>query len=249
MRVPLQILIEKLKEYKQALITETVTRGLDLDVEMQDSGIEWIGKIPEHWGMCRLRNLGTVQNGISKSGEYFGHGSPFVSYGDVYRNYNLPFGVSGLINSTEEEKNNYSVKKGDVFFTRTSEVITEIGIASTCIKTIIDATFAGFLIRFRPTGTALDMKYSKYYFRSEHQRLYFTKQVNLVTRASLSQDLLKSMPVLLPPKEEQQEIAEYLDRKCQSIDGVIEQKQKLIEKLTQYKKSLIYEVVTGKKEV
>ena len=73
--------------------------------------------------------------------------------------------------------------------------------------------------------------------------------MNLVTRASLSQDLLKRLPVLIPLKEEQKEIADYLDEKCTSIDAAIEQKQNLIEKLTEYKKSLIYEVVTGKKEI
>ena len=73
--------------------------------------------------------------------------------------------------------------------------------------------------------------------------------MNLVTRASLSQDLLKRMPVLIPSKDEQKEIADYLDKKCKAIDTTIEQKQKLIEKLTEYKKSLIYECVTGKKEI
>ncbi len=244
-----EILIEKLKEYKQSLITETVTKGLNPNVKMKDSGVEWIGEVPNHWKICRLRNLGNVQNGISKSGEYFGHGEPFVSYGDVYKNYKLPVKVTGLIDSTEDEKKNYSVEKGDVFFTRTSEVINEIGISSVCEKTIKNATFAGFLIRFRPIYEIINIKYSMYYFRSEHQRTYFTKQMNLVTRASLSQDLLKSMLVLLPTEKEQQEIADYLDKKCESIDKAIEQKQKVIEKLTEYKKSLIYEVVTGKKEV
>ena len=73
--------------------------------------------------------------------------------------------------------------------------------------------------------------------------------MNLVTRASLSQDLLKRLPVLIPSKEKQKKIADYLDKKCTAIDTVIEQKQKLIVKLTEYKKSLIYECVTGKKEI
>ena len=73
--------------------------------------------------------------------------------------------------------------------------------------------------------------------------------MNLVTRASLGQDLLKSMPVLLPPMEEQKEIAKFLDKKCSAIDNAIKTKEKIIDKLIAYKKSLIYEVVTGKKEV
>ena len=242
-------IIEELKAYKQSVITEAVTKGLNPDVPMKDSGIEWIGKIPESWEVCRVRNLGTTQNGISKGGEFFGEGAPFVSYSDVYKNMELPQNASGLILSTKEEQEKFSVVKGDVLFTRTSETIEEIGISSTCIQTISNAVYAGFLIRFRPNGNKLYDKYSKYYFRSDIHRAYFVKEMNIVTRASLSQDLLKSLVVLLPPLSEQQSIASYLDEKCSEIDSLISIKQSKIESLKEYKKSIIYEYVTGKKEV
>ena len=244
-----QAVIEKLKAYKLSVITEAVTKGLNPVVPMKDSGIDFIGSIPEAWRICRLRNIGTLQNGISKGGEFFGHGFPFVSYGDVYRNFSLPVQVAGLIDSSDEERKNYSVESGDIFFTRTSETIEEVGFSSVCEETIPDATFAGFLIRVRPFTDDLVSKFSKYYFRSNHHRYYLVKQMNLVTRASLGQDLLKSMPVLVPPKDEQISIAAYLDKKCGAIESSIEYKQRVIERLTAYKKSLIYEVVTGKKEV
>ena len=244
-----QEVIEKLKAYKLSVITEAVTKGLNPDVPMKDSGIDFIGSIPEAWRICRLRNIGTLQNGISKSGESFGHGFPFVSYGDVYRNFSLPVQVAGLIDSSDEERRNYSVESGDIFFTRTSETIEEVGFSSVCEETIPDATFAGFLIRVRPFTDDLVPKFAKYYFRSNHHRYYLVKQMNLVTRASLGQDLLKSMPVLVPPKDEQISIAAYLDKKCGAIESSIEYKQRVIERLTAYKKSLIHEVVTGKKEV
>lgn len=244
-----QEVIEKLKAYKLAVITEAVTKGLNPVVPMKDSGIDFIGSIPEAWRICRLRNIGTLQNGISKSGEFFGHGFPFVSYGDVYRNFSLPVQVAGLIDSSDEERRNYSVESGDIFFTRTSETIEEVGFSSVCEETIPDATFAGFLIRVRPFTDDLVPKFAKYYFRSNHHRYYLVKQMNLVTRASLGQDLLKSMPVLVPPKDEQISLAAYLDKKCGAIESSIEYKQRVIERLTAYKKSLIYEVVTGKKEV
>ena len=244
-----QQIIEKLKEYKLSVITEAVTKGLDPNVPMKDSGIDFIGSIPETWRICRLRNIGTLQNGISKGGEFFGHGFPFVSYGDVYRNFSLPVQVAGLIDSSDEERRNYSVESGDIFFTRTSETIEEVGFSSVCEETIPDATFAGFLIRVRPFTDDLVPKFAKYYFRSNHHRYYLVKQMNLVTRASLGQDLLKSMPVLVPPKDEQISIAAYLDKKCGAIESSIEYKQRVIERLIAYKKSLIYEVVTGKKEV
>lgn len=244
-----QEVIEKLKAYKLSVITEAVTKGLNPNVPMKDSGIDFIGSIPETWRICRLRNIGTLQNGISKGGEFFGHGFPFVSYGDVYRNFSLPVQVAGLIDSSDEERRNYSVESGDIFFTRTSETIEEVGFSSVCEETIPDATFAGFLIRVRPFTDDLVPKFAKYYFRSNHHRYYLVKQMNLVTRASLGQDLLKSMPVLVPPKDEQISIAAYLDKKCGAIESSIEYKQRVIERLTSYKKSLIYEVVAGKKEV
>ena len=252
-----QQVIEKLKAYKQSLITEAVTGKVKIEngkicgeyESYKDSGVEYLGKIPLDWNIKRLRYIGKCQNGISKGGEFFGSGYPFVSYGDVYNNLVLPETVSGLIESTHEEQENYSVKAGDIFFTRTSETIEEVGFTSVCLKTIENATFAGFVIRVRPFTDELIPDYSKYYFSSDAHRRFFVKEMNLVTRASLSQDLLKRLPVLIPSKEKQKEIADYLDKKCTAIDTAIEQKQKLIEKLTEYKKSLIYECVTGKKEV
>ena len=244
-----QAIIEKLKEYKLSLITESVTRGLNYECQMKDSGIDYIGLIPAHWHQCRLRNIGGAQNGISKGAEYFGEGFPFVSYGDVYRNYSLPYEVQGCVRTTAEEQEHYSVEAGDIFFTRTSETIDEVGFSCVCEKTIPMATYAGFVIRVRPYSNVLYTGYAKYYFRSSHHRSYLAKEMNLVTRASLGQDLLKSMPVLVPPKEEQKVIASFLDEKCDEIDYIISQKESLISKLIDYKKSMVYEAVTGKREV
>lgn len=243
--------IEKLKEYRQAIITKAVTKGLDPNVPMKDSGVEWIGDIPSHWKLQRVKNIGSTQNGISKSSDSFGKGYPFVAYGDVYKNYSLPENVDGLIDSTIEERGNYSVMDGDIFFTRTSETIEEVGFSSVCEKTINNAVFAGFLIRLRPfkRNSLILTNFAKYYFRAGLLRRYIVKEMNLVTRASLGQGLLKAMAVVLPPINEQKQIADYLDEKCEKINRIIEIKKSKIEKLQAYKKSLIYEYVTGKKRV
>lgn len=243
-------MINELEAYKQSVITEVVTKGLDRNVKMKDSGVEWIGEIPEGWNVQRLRTLGWCQNGISQNGDYFGEDFeyPFVSYPDAYKNYAVPY-PSGRANSTDEDRVRYSLKQGDVLFTRTSETIEEIGFASTCVETIQNAVFSGFLIRFRPTTEKLFYGYSKYFFRSMIHRAYFVKEMNLVTRASLSQDLLKNLPVVLPSFEEQQQIASYLDIKTSQIDSLISIKQEKIAELKDYKKSVIYEYVTGKKRV
>ena len=243
-------MIEELKAYKQSVITEAVTKGLNPDVPMKDSGIDWIGDVPEGWEIVRLKTLGGLQNGISRSGDYFGEDFeyPFISYSDVYKNIEIPY-PSGRANSTIEDRTRYSVQEGDVLFTRTSETIEEIGFAATCTNTINNAVFSGFLIRFRPNSNKLFKGYSKYYFRSDIHRAYFVKEMNLVTRASLSQDLLKNLFVLIPSFSEQQSIASYLDTKCAEIDALIAIKQAKIDELKDYKKSVIYEYVTGKKEV
>ncbi len=244
-----EALIERLKERRQILIHRAVTRGLNPDVRMKDSGVEWIGEVPEHWKILPLRYVGKCQNGISKAGDYFGTGYPFVSYGDVYKNIVLPKEVHGLVESNPSDREMYSVEAGDVFFTRTSETIEEIGLTSTCAHTIKDATFAGFLIRFRPNKGSLFSGFSKYYFGSSTNREFFIKEMNLVTRASLSQELLKRLPVLLPPIDEQRELADYLEISTAKFAKAISLKETEITKLREYKSTLINAAVTGKIKV
>lgn len=241
--------VSLLKERKQILIQQAVTRGLNPDAPMRDSGVDWIGEIPEHWGISKVRYLGTTQNGISAGADYFGSGFPFVSYGDVYNNRQLPQKVNGLAKSTKSDQELYSVQSGDIFFTRTSETVEEIGFASTCFKSIEKATFAGFLIRFRNVSPNLKTQYAKHYFNAPMMRDYFVKEMNLVTRASLSQELLKSLPVLLPPADEQLAIFDFIERASSKIDKAIAAQQKQIGKLKEYKTTLINSAVTGKIKV
>ena len=242
-------LIKVLKEQKQAIIDQAVTKGVNSSVKMKPSGINWLGDIPEEWKVQKLRYIGNLQNGISESSEYFGTGFPFVSYGDVYKNLELPSTVSGLANSDEKQQVIYSVKEGDVFFTRTSETREEAGITSVCTRTIDKAVFSGFLIRLRPKEGILDKNFSKYYFRNSNIRDYFTREMNLVTRASLGQELLKNLPVLLPSLPEQKEIADSIERTTRPIEDLITATQKGITLMEEYRTRLISDVVTGKIDV
>jgi type I restriction enzyme S subunit len=196
-----------------------------------------------------LRYLGFCQNGININADAFGKGSPFLSYSDVYKNDKIPLKLNGLVQSNEKDKFKFSILKGDVFFTRTSETMEEIGIASTCLQDISNAVFAGFLIRFRPIKGALYSGFAQYFFRSKIHRRFFVKEMNLVTRASLSQELLKKLPVLLPPLEEQQQIVDYIEKEMERINTKIDRTKKLIELLKEYRTALISEVVTGKVKV
>lgn len=244
-----QQLIALLKEKRQAVISHAVTKGLNPHVKMKDSGVEWLGEVPEHWEVKKLRYLGFCQNGINISGEYFGSGYPFISYSDVYKNDTLPLDTDGLLESNSKDRQLYSVQAGDVFFTRTSETIDEIGFASTCLKTIERATFAGFLIRFRPTDNYLDASFSKFYFRNELLRIFFVKEMNLVTRASLSQDLLKNLPVTLPPITEQEEIGKFLDKTQLTFRKLVNNAENAVQLLQERRTALISAAVTGKIDV
>lgn len=244
-----QRLIELLKEQKTILINQAVTKGLNPNVTMRDSGVEWIGDIPAHWQVKKLRFLGKTQNGISAGAEYFGSGYPFVSYSDVYNNLELPKEIKGLAQSTEQDRKQYSIEKGDVLFTRTSETVEEIAYSSVCTETINNSTFAGFLIRFRPQKNILEPMYSKYFFSARIHRNYFVKEMNLVIRASLSQDLLKNLPVLLPPPNEQKQIALYCSDISKAIEQIINNERLAIEKLNEFKQTLIAHAVTGKIKV
>jgi len=241
--------IELLKEKRKALISHVVTKGLSSDIEMKDSGVEWLGDVPAHWDISKLKYLGACQNGINIGGEFFGSGDPFISYGDVYNNKTLPAKVKGLVQSTDKDKILYSVQEGDVLFTRTSETVEEIGFSSVCKISVYNAVFAGFLIRFRPKSKTLDKDYSGYFFQNEKLRSFFTKEMNLVTRASLSQELLKRMPVLLPPNKEQSDIGSYLNHKTARIDLLLEKTSKSIELLKEHRTVLISAAVTGKIDV
>jgi type I restriction enzyme S subunit len=242
-------LIEKLDEKRIAVITQAVTKGLDKNAKLKPSGVDWLGDVPGGWKVRKLRFIGVCQNGINIGAEFFGRGDPFVSYGDVYNNKELPSSVKGLVQSSDSDKKAYSVETGDILFTRTSETIEEIGFSSVCMETIEDAVFAGFLIRVRPDANEISMKFSKYYFQNILLRAFFVKEMNLVTRASLSQDLLKKLPVLLPSIDEQIIIAKYLDEATSKTEKMVKKVQSAIDKLIEYRAAIVTSAVTGKIDV
>lgn len=241
--------IDLLKEQRKSLINQVITKGLDPNVKIKDSGVEWIGDIPSHWKITPLRFLGFFQNGISKSSEFFGTGYPFMNYGDVYKNEITPESVEGKVQSTETDRIQYSVIRGDIFFTRTSESKDDIGVSSTCLKTIPECVFSGFVIRFRFYERTHIPEYSRNHFQTYWKKVFIESKMDIVTRSSLSQQVLGQVPVLIPPIDEQQQIVEYLDNRTKEIDDLMSLEQKKIEVLKEYRQSLISEVITGKIDV
>ncbi len=244
-----QRFIEALAQKWSATLSFVVTNGLTPETPRKDSGISWIGEIPESWDVAKLGHIGRCANGINIGGEAFGSGFPFISYGDAYKNPQLPNQVQGLVQSTQEDRVRYSVKAGDVLFTRTSETVEEIGFSSVCVEDIPNAVYAGFLIRFRPFKNRLSPQFSKYLFRNEALRAFFSREMMIVTRASLSQGLLQKLPVLLPPLSEQQKIAEYLQGLEDRHQQITAKTKRSIDGLREFRSALITAAVTGQIDV
>lgn len=250
-----KVVIEKLKEYKQSIITEAVTKGLDKSVSLKDSGIEWIGKIPQHWEVEKLKNLYNFGKGLSiTKDDLTENGISVISYGQIHSKTNTGTHISDdLIRFVPEnylENNSQSlVNKGDFIFADTSEDIEGAG---NCVFVDKEMTlFAGYhsIILRNKLFDYIFGKYLSYLFKTIQWRAQVRSRVNGIKVYSISQKILKEITVVVPKQQEQQQIAVYLDKKCSEIDKAIANKEQVIEKFTEYKKSLIYECVTGKRKV
>lgn len=185
----------------------------------------------------RIGDLYEVSNGLSKAGEFFGTGSPFLSFSTVFNNYFIPPEINDFVQSTEKEQTSYSVKAGDVFITRTSETTEELGMSCVALKDYPSATYNGFCKRLRPITDHTNPLYMGYYLRSSMFRANFKKVASLITRASLRNEDLMKFPVDLPPYEEQTKISDILFK----YDALIENNNKRIKVLEQMAESLYKE--------
>lgn len=175
-----------------------------------------------------LGELYTVHNGLSKGRKFFGSGYPFLSFSTVFNNYFIPNELVDLVQSDEKEQKIYSISRGDVFVTRTSETSDELGMSCVALKDYPRATYNGFTKRMRPIATDLvHPEYIGYYMRMPSFRGEFQAFSTMTTRASLRNEDLLSLTILLPPMEQQIKIAEVL----QTYDKLIENNQKQIKLL------------------
>ena len=245
-----QTQIEKLKA-KQSLITEVVTKGLDSTVPMKNSGVEWIGEIPEKWSVVPLKSKFSFGKGLPiTKDDLVEEGIPVISYGQIHAKWNT--GVTThenllrYVNESYLESNSSAlVKKGDLIMADTSEDRDGCG---NCAYIDIDETvFAGYHTIILNALNSENNKYFAYLFLTDNWRSQIRKAVSGVKLFSISRRILGCVSVLVPNNAE--DIVNYLDAKCAYIDRLIAIKQAKIEKLEQYKRSLIYEYVTGKKEV
>lgn len=245
--------IETLQEYKKSVITEAVTKGLDPNVEMKDSGVEWISEIPKQWKISKIKYLFNSGKGLSITKEnLIDEGLPVISYGQIHSKINNGVKINKQLLrfvSYDYQKANYNcqVKKYDFVFADTSEDYEGCG---NCVyKRDDNILYAGYHTIILHSKIKRDNRYLAYLFLSDLWRKQIREVVYGVKVLSITQKILINASIFLPSESEQKQIADYLDVKCSEIDSLIEEKQKQLENLEQYKKSLIYEYVTGKKEV
>lgn len=240
--------IEEYKKLKQAVITQTVTKGVRGEREMKDSGVEWAGLVPHHWGVAKIGSIGQTSSGAtplrSKEASFFDDAAiRWVRTLDL--NDGLVYDSSEKITELALASSACSIMpKGTVCVAMyggagtigkcgllMSDCATNQAVCSiVCNCKIVSPIFLLMqLLALKPYW----MKYA----------------VGTRKDPNISQDVVARMKILIPPLDEQKEITDYLDAKCAEIDGLIAKKEQLVKELESYKKSLIYEVVTGKREV
>ena len=179
------------------------------------------------WKKVKLGELYEVHNGLSKARPFFGEGYPFLTFSTVFNNYFIPNQITDLVQSTKKEQESYSIHRGDVFVTRTSETSDELGMSCVALKDYPMATYNGFTKRMRPITDRVLPEYIGYYLRLPSFRGKFQAFSTMTTRASLRNEDLLGLEVELPPMEVQKQIAGVLS----AYDALIENNQKQIKLL------------------
>jgi type I restriction enzyme S subunit len=246
--------IEKYKELKKSLINETVCRGLDKNVKLKPSGIDWIGDIPEHWEVKRLKDIGFLYSGLSgKSAKDFNqennpYNKAFITFVNIANNQYIKNDNFGSVVILESDNQN-RVKKNDLFFLMSSESYTDIGKTSLLLEDIEDTYLNSFCKGFRITNKLVKPLFINYLMSASSFRENLIVQGKGFTRINLKIEKINDFQFLIPPTTEQTAIAQYLDEKTSKIDQITANLSQQIETLKELRKSLINEVVTGKVRV
>jgi type I restriction enzyme S subunit len=239
--------IKVLKQYKTSLITETVTKGLDKSVPMKDSGIDWIGKIPAHWEIKRLKYIlkTPLQYGATETGDDYDVSLPrYIRITDISLDNELK--NEDKLSLPLDAAKPYLLKDGDILFARSGATVGKSFIFN---KKYGQAAFAGYLIRAVCDIEKYFPKYIYYITLGTGYEQWLQMVFTQATIQNIGANRYENLIITSPPPAEQQAIASFLDDKCKSIDRILSDKQTSIETMKSYKKSLIYEYVTGKKRV
>ena len=236
-----------LKEQRQSVIFEAVTKGLDPTVTYKDSGVEWIGEIPEGWLVRKLKAVAWVQTGIAKGKDLSGEEDtvlvPYLRVANVQDGFlNLEEIATIEVRPTDVAR--YRLKNGDVLMNEGGDY-DKLGRGHIWREEVPGCIHQNHVFAVRPF--AIRSEWLNWYTGASPAQFYFMTRANQSTNlASISANNLKDLFVLCPSDIEQQQIADYLDTRCTELDRVVAANNAVIDKLKDYRQSLIYEVVTGK---
>ena len=241
-------LLEKKKDayarLKKAMINRAVTRGLDEHVKLKDSGVEWIGMIPEHWEVKRGKDIGKITHGVSFTPDDLREENDGVL---IMRASNIQNGQLSYYDkvyvSSELIPRSKLLKKNDIIICGTNGSLELVG-KSTIIKDDINASYGSFMLRFQTSQNASFIHLQLSQLVEMYRGLFATTTINQLTISQFQSFLFS-----LPPLSEQQAIATYLDEKCTKIDAAIANIDKQTDALKRLKRSLINEVITGQRAV
>ena len=240
--------IAEYKELKQAVIFEAVTQGLDKNVPLKDSGVEWIGEIPSHWQYKKLRyvveDIGDIDHYMPES---VNSGIPYAMTGDLC-DYASSINFDSCKQVSYEDylrlSKKIKVEKGDIIFARYASI------GNICYVDIDKKFLVSYsCVTIKPTKSDINGFFLKYYLQSSAFKEEVMRYANSNVQANVGKESMLQAKISLPSMQEQDMIVDYLDARIGDIDALISEKQALIDDLKAYKKSLIYEVVTGKRRV
>ena len=230
--------MESAKEYKKAVITEAVTKGLDKDAKMKDSGVEWIGEIPDGWKVVRFKHIASIKSNLVQPDKYMKY--PQIAPDNIEKDTGRL-----LSHQTVEESGiisgNHLFYRGQILYSKIRPNLNKLTVAP------FDGLCSADMY---PIESKLPIIFMVYSMLSA----YFVSQVSLIIQdrvkmPKINQEELGEIKVVVPSQQEMLTIADYLDSKCSEIDALLQNYEDQIATLEEYKKSLIYEYVTGKKEV
>lgn len=242
--------IEKYKKLKQAVITQAVTKGVRGEQEMKDSGVEWIGEIPKKWNRCKLNSICTFINGdrsknYPSSEDFQDIGIPFIGADSLNGFFVDTYSARHISPAKYASMGGLKITQGDILYTLRGSTIGKNAIAN-----FNDGTIASSLVGIRVKNPFLaSSSFLFYWLNSLHEFVQRDLCINGSTAPNLSAENVAQFFIYIPDITEQHEIADYLDAKCAEIDRLIAKKEQLVKELENYKKSLIFEYVTGKKEL
>ena len=243
--------IEKLKKYRQAIITKTVTKGLGKNAPMKDSGVKWIGEIPENWSTIRIKNVSWLKGRIGwdglKSSEFIDSG-PYLITGTDFSNGSINWKTCAHISEERYLQDELlHIKENDLLITKDG-TIGKLAIVKNCPEKV--SLNSGVMIIRNDTIFKYSNRYLYYVLQSNQFFLWYElSQSGNSTIKHLYQAQFYNFEFSYPSLNEQSNIANYLDEKCSKIGLLLDSFEQKISKLKAYKQSLIYEYVTGKKRV